>query len=739
MSLYGNIKKIGSASFQFDRKYNNRAEMDAHASMDGVYAGRYVLVEYGYRFGLNDEDIRQVQDGTAISEIEHNFKLVNTADNSVRAEGVVENQAFKHNAAVDLYTYGAIYDSTVWQKVYVNENGQGKDKYVMVAELNASAPKLDIIQDKPLIYTSNNTDIQNYRTDGIVTGKLNENGELVDTVRLTNAIETWNKAHFDTAIDTELTYLMHIPTTLNLELGNNTVDFNENGFNMAYSYPESKGISAITWIPKGHDDEGNPIYLDQYDKKNDGNTDNAGNPFAVLQSGSYPMDTKMLFMSFPALGNAMNALYNLIYGQPDPNDDLTHGAMRPYFKQFLNTVKMHNRVIVYDRNNESQYVTYTNSLGELRYMYADGKVGESVEIILNPLDALTRNNVSPSEYVDIYFRDSSTNPIQPCSIRSSTFATLEKDERGIPIKPGTFLLWDIYRNQPLTMTVHTPNGDEDPDLDWLKDIPGLADILGNNTAGLATVLSSIFGSVDPLTGTTKYFLYNDWTASSEDGSTGPAIINKPKTVGGYSQEFIHVPAGDSGKNILGDDIYQTPGFMWDYGSTDLDTIDYPHTEILTSDSFSGGHYKIDFDNWQLIDYITPNIKITINKLMVVPEDGNELESQDNQDRINISKNNMAITFTSTGELNEFDKEDYGEGAWVGFDIDTGFKSIVKLKFNNYMYQDEDEDAMRSQGADLGHIIVWVNANNIIGIPQEFTISASGFNPITFTIQYDGVR
>jgi hypothetical protein len=50
MSLYGNIKKIETSAFQFDRVYSTRAEMDDSASSDGVYAGRYVLVEYGERF-----------------------------------------------------------------------------------------------------------------------------------------------------------------------------------------------------------------------------------------------------------------------------------------------------------------------------------------------------------------------------------------------------------------------------------------------------------------------------------------------------------------------------------------------------------------------------------------------------------------------------------------------------------------------------------------------------------------
>ncbi|MBR2247100.1 MAG: hypothetical protein IJ880_08765 [Bacilli bacterium] len=322
MSLYGNVKKIGSATFQFDRKYNNRVEMDGAVATDGVYAGRYVLIEYGYRFGLDDSAITTTTDGTGIVENNNEFKLVNTPDGGVRAEGVVENTNYKNNANVDLRTYGAVYDSTVWQKVYINENGVPRDKYIMVAELNASAPKLDIIQDTPLEYRSMETELPKYRTEGIVTGKLNERGELIETVRLTNAKEIYNRPHFDTAIDTELTYLMHLPTTLNLELGDNTVDFNENGFNIAYSYPDSEGISAITWLPKGHDEEGNPIYLDSYAPTHIGNTDNAGNSFALLDEGTYPMDTKMLFMSFPALGNAMNALYNLIYGKPDPSDDL---------------------------------------------------------------------------------------------------------------------------------------------------------------------------------------------------------------------------------------------------------------------------------------------------------------------------------------------------------------------------------------------------------------------------------
>ncbi len=44
--FYGNIRNSTSNSFKFDRVYSNRKIMDLSADNDGVFAGRYVLVEY---------------------------------------------------------------------------------------------------------------------------------------------------------------------------------------------------------------------------------------------------------------------------------------------------------------------------------------------------------------------------------------------------------------------------------------------------------------------------------------------------------------------------------------------------------------------------------------------------------------------------------------------------------------------------------------------------------------------
>jgi len=46
MGFYGNITNTSKTQFQFDKIYSSRYEMDAHTYTDGIYAGRYVLVEY---------------------------------------------------------------------------------------------------------------------------------------------------------------------------------------------------------------------------------------------------------------------------------------------------------------------------------------------------------------------------------------------------------------------------------------------------------------------------------------------------------------------------------------------------------------------------------------------------------------------------------------------------------------------------------------------------------------------
>ena len=44
--FYGRVTNQSKTSMTFDRVYHNRTAMKANASTDGVFTGRFVLIEY---------------------------------------------------------------------------------------------------------------------------------------------------------------------------------------------------------------------------------------------------------------------------------------------------------------------------------------------------------------------------------------------------------------------------------------------------------------------------------------------------------------------------------------------------------------------------------------------------------------------------------------------------------------------------------------------------------------------
>ena len=507
MSLYGNVKKVGSSTFQFDRVYGNRKAMDDAANTDGVYIGRYVLVEYGERFngttGLTGDNVT--------------YTLVNDEQGAARIQGVNENEDFRDNAEIDLRAYGAAYDSTVWQKIYAD----GVDKYVMVAELNATTPRIEFIQEKPYLYKHVNDNEPS--TDGIYTGNFDTQGHLDSVTEVKNAVEEFNKPHFDLGLDTELSYLLHLPTPVNLEVSNDNIDIHKKGFNPAYSYGEKNKPSTIAWLPEGL------------------TVDAQGKLIADTE-----VDTQKLYMNLTAFGDVMNTLYNLLYGKPADNSNFEEGALRPYFQQYRDLIADANR----DRTNVQVYVRdKDNNLVKLQYILfkgqpdteetinvtVDGTIGESV--IVHAPDAIaTLSDTIPfnfdPEYDVIPVNNDGESFIQVCYYdnTSSSYKPFNKDDhmnygannhffydtRVIPITPLEFVIPDV-------------TGDTD-NQEWMQDIPELSEILKNNTSGLASVLANLFGYRDPFTGEIRYYLFNDWETKVEKDSNGPAITNKPKVV-----------------------------------------------------------------------------------------------------------------------------------------------------------------------------------------------------------------
>ena len=255
MGFYGHITNVQRTSMTFDRIYPNRFTMDEKASNDGVYAGRYVLVEYdqpidksflprfiqfdgllympppvrqsynsedadptsptsylvklipyqinldiegdiynnfvkpdligvcssGDNLGLVYRDDKQTIE--SVSRLQYfriggannpekesynllyNYKTkkfqldsacsrepkVGCSYNPVNYEDLMTEDKSNHllnfNIDASKYPTSRGYDSTVWQKSYVD----GKAKYVMIAELNSVVPILDVSADAPTL------------------------------------------------------------------------------------------------------------------------------------------------------------------------------------------------------------------------------------------------------------------------------------------------------------------------------------------------------------------------------------------------------------------------------------------------------------------------------------------------------------------------------------------------------------------------------------------------------------
>lgn len=163
--FYGKISNSNRSAFTFDIKYPTRYAMDTQCATDGVFLGRYVLVEYddppiqGYR---NPQDGNFYTDSTYTKIITpvggrlyQDIQAVNTSgsfyiyDSKLKVYTSVQNatEGFAANYNIDVIHYGRGYDSTVWMKTA--DTSTGEYKYVLVAELNTVVPNFHLVLDPP--------------------------------------------------------------------------------------------------------------------------------------------------------------------------------------------------------------------------------------------------------------------------------------------------------------------------------------------------------------------------------------------------------------------------------------------------------------------------------------------------------------------------------------------------------------------------------------------------------------
>ena len=206
-SFYGNIKAGSRVSLIFDKTYPNRKAMEeaidptlkaasGQINGDGVYNTRYVFIDYGerryspyksveiqeawYKDGkFTDKcpplyvykignDIQKLSFST--SSERYSGKYVSTNEyhtnwryyvkkteifadeyNTLTPDGIDENCEYAINKEIDKKRYQDCYDHTVWQKIWcsVTNTSTITEKYIMVASLDAKAPRFESIVDAP--------------------------------------------------------------------------------------------------------------------------------------------------------------------------------------------------------------------------------------------------------------------------------------------------------------------------------------------------------------------------------------------------------------------------------------------------------------------------------------------------------------------------------------------------------------------------------------------------------------
>lgn len=206
MGFYGNITNTSNTTFSFDRIYPNRLSMDANANNDGIFIGRYVLVEYQenaaypvvyiknnkFYSSPNYEDASRIKfltgtrvenpdtnndgylDGIYEGEFVQHYVNLNQVNGNITFDKIdfykctggtggyatfekatPQNKSdYITNFGIDEAHYSSEkgfkgYDSTVWTKASVENNGKLITKYVHIADLNSVVPTFDIAADAP--------------------------------------------------------------------------------------------------------------------------------------------------------------------------------------------------------------------------------------------------------------------------------------------------------------------------------------------------------------------------------------------------------------------------------------------------------------------------------------------------------------------------------------------------------------------------------------------------------------
>lgn len=455
MGFYGNITNTSKTTFTFDKIYSNRLQMDNSCTSDGIFLGRYVLVEYGlpatqYLVGYLDNKI--MYDDPSDRSDSHiilceNGKLVKVKRSNqwylyvgnVTASGTkewkyltritndrVDDEQYNLNYQIDYPVYGRGYDSTVWIKQYINN----QETYVQIAELNTVVPNFSIypllpqdpyvaVDDSNIIYQPG----KYYYYDETDSHYKLDNNDTKTEGRVYYLESELGPAITTDQSSTNLLYKLRVPTNFQLDLDDNNIYYNKEGFSKTKRSYDNTTKNSINYKLS---QSGYRFY---YNVEQD---NVVGEP---IEDG---YDRKSLVVKLPALGNAVCDTYDLLYGQ-NRNDSATNFD-KTNIKGALNTLNRKMSLDKLDTNKLIYFSTETDNDINDNYMKSAIIEGDNLISINADIEKnggaikITHNNLDVNKASKSYGKDVDFNTFGS----SITLPKLFTDKAGHVVKEETF-------------------------------------------------------------------------------------------------------------------------------------------------------------------------------------------------------------------------------------------------------------------------------------------------------------
>lgn len=455
MGFYGNITNTSKTTFTFDKIYSNRLQMDNSCTSDGIFLGRYVLVEYGlpatqYLVGYLDNKI--MYDDPSDRSDSHiilceNGKLVKVKRSNqwylyvgnVAASGTkewkyltritndrVDDEQYNLNYQIDYPVYGRGYDSTVWIKQYINN----QETYVQIAELNTVVPNFSIyplLPQDPYVAVDDNSIVYQpgkyYYYDETDSHYKLDNNDIKTEGRVYYLESELGPAITTDQSSTNLLYKLRVPTNFQLDLDDNNIYYNKEGFSKTKHFRDDKTENTINYKLS---QSGYRFY---YNVEQD---NVVGEP---IEDG---YDRKSLVVKLPALGNAVCDIYDLLYGQ-NRNDSVTNFD-KTNIKGALNTLNRKMSLDKLDTNKLIYFSTETDNDINDNYMKSATIEGDNLISVDANIEKnsgaikITHNNLDVSKASKSYGKDVDFGTFGS----SITLPKLFTDRAGHIVKEETF-------------------------------------------------------------------------------------------------------------------------------------------------------------------------------------------------------------------------------------------------------------------------------------------------------------